>query len=118
MPCLIRGHAPKGSGPRFFVSPLPVADAPMPAPLLAALNAVKPFVEQLWPIIVAAAIAGSAWQRTEMQLENKVDVVRFQLDSARSDVLLDEVRGMRATMNRIDDRLSEIYCAGKPAGCR
>lgn len=78
-----------------------------------------------WAAVLFPAIGGAwavAGRVANASLNAKLDVPRFERDSiARDnrDRLIDARESARdAILSDVDRRTREMYCAGKPAGCR
>ena len=67
-----------------------------------------------WAAILFPALAG-AWTVAKAVGATKLDVVRFEADSIRR-AARDE--RLERVLNDVDRRTQEMYCAGKPPGCR
>lgn len=74
-----------------------------------------------WAALLVPAIGG-AWSIAKAVGATKLDVVRFERDSIARDSrdrLYDAHQITRDTiLANLDRRTREMYCAGKPPGCR
>jgi len=91
----------------------------MPAPVVAVVNFVKVF----GPAILAIAVTGATWERTQHQLAGTVSLTRYEVEEARRDAQMDrlitEVREARESVDRLESRVSALYCGTDPRpGCR
>jgi hypothetical protein len=77
-------------------------------------------------LVAALLSAGVAWGTTQAQLRDTVPRSAFVSDSIATAARLERVESTQsrelaeisAKLDRIDSRVSQIYCAGKPTGCR
>ena len=87
---------------------IPTVPLPMPEPVVGALKIIVAIGSAL--VIAGGTIATTRGDIQSLQRE-KLDAVRFERDSVAREV-------DRQLLERIDRRVSAIYCADKPPGCQ
>ena len=79
-------------------------------------------IVSLFAVAGAILSAGVSWGTTQSQLKNTVSREEHVRDSIATASRIDALGVSNALqlrlLERIDQRVADMYCAGKPAGCR